>query len=227
MLKLISRRKSIGLIAISPFAIAHCASFRSNHSEDPSFTILDVPAINNSDSKGCLPYSIKGICEYYGLEKSLKEINRGLNRRIGEVSYITDGVRLLSEFQLNVDFYYHKNSSINSNNIYGKEEGITKDQIPIKVRSHNKHLSLKTITSAVDEGNPSIIFVDAYSLKNKPKKGRFLGHYVTVTGYDNINIYLNDTSKMSKKRKLAAHLFEKARTNLPWEYGMVLSKLNT
>lgn len=227
MLKLISRRKSIGLIALSPFVIAHCARFGFHHSKDPFLKILNVPAINRLDSKGCLPYAIKGICKYYGIDKSIGEINRGLNRKFGKASHITDGIRLLSEFQLNVDFYYYCNSLINSKNDYGKEEGVTRAQIPKKVRSHNRHLSLKTITSAIDKGNPSIIFVDAYSLKNKPQKGKFLGHYVTVIGYDNNNIYLNDILKISKRRKLEKPLFEKARTNIPWEYGIVLSKITT
>ncbi len=227
MLKSISRRKSIGLIALSPFILAHCTNFRLNQPENPSLKILDVPAIYRSDSKGCLPYAIKGICEYYEIDKSLDEINNGLNRRLEEVSYIIDGTRVLSGYPLNVDFYYYKNPSIRSYNEFGKEEGVTKGQIPKKVIAHNKHLSLGKITSAIDKDNPSIIFVDAYSLKNRPKKGIFLGHYVTVIGYDNNNIYLNDTLKISKKRKIKNHLFEKARTNLPWEYGMVLSKINT
>ena len=227
MQKLISRRKTIGLIALSPFAVAQCTNFGFKYSEDPSLKILTVPPVHRLDPKGCLPYAIKGICEYYGLDKSLNEINKGLNRKTGEVSYVLDGVRLLSELELNVDFYYSQNPSIKSQNEYESKEGITKSQIPRKVKPYSEHLSLKTITSAIDKGNPSIIFVDAYALKNKPKKGLYLGHYVTAIGYDKNNIYLNDILKFSRRRKIANHLFEKARISIPWEYGMVLSKLRT
>ena len=224
MTKLKSRRKAIGLIALSPFVITQCTNFGSNHIKDPNFKILDVPAIHRYDKKACLPYAIKGICEYYNLHKSISEINRGLNRSFGEVSYVLDGARLLSEYQLKVDLYYFQNQLIGSYNEYDSEEGITESQIPINVISYNEHLSLETITSEIDKGNPSIIFVDGYALKNKPKKGVYLGHYVTVIGYDKSNIYLNDTLKLTTRRKIENHLFQKARLNIPWQYGMILSK---
>ena len=227
MIKSKSRRKAIGLIALSPFAIAHCTNFRPGHSKDPSLKILSVPAVHRYDRKACLPYAIKGICEYYELDKSLREINRGLNRRYGEVSYVLDGARLLSEFQLNVDFYYFQNQLTGSYNIYESKEGITKNQIPVNVKAYNRHLSLETITSEIDKGNPSIIFVDGYVLKNRPKNGIYLGHYVTVIGYDKNNIYLNDTLKLSTRRKIENRLFQKARLDIPWQYGMILSRKHT
>ncbi len=226
MAKLKSRRKAIGLIALSPLIFTQCTGFRLNHSKDSSFKILSVPAVHRFDTNACLPYAIKGICEYYNLDKSLRDINRGLNRTYGEVSYVLDGIRLLSEFQLNVDFYYYQNQWVGSHNKYKSIEGITKSQIPANVRPYNENLSLERITSEIDKGNPSIIFVDGYAMKNKPKKGIYLGHYVTVIGYDSSNIYLNDTLKFSTRRKIEYHLFQKARLNIPWQYGMILSKKN-
>jgi hypothetical protein len=226
MVKSISRRKAIGLLALSPFVLGNCAHLVTKPRKALSLRKLDVPAVWGFDLKGCTAYIIKGISDYYGLNKSIGEINKGLKKGFWEHSYVTNCAALLSELGLNVDFYYFvKKQAKSETQDQNDDRMITVDELPERgIRVRNKHLPLEKITSEIDEGDPSIIYVDSKTLMGFPKRGSYTGHVIAAKGYDEDHLYLNDTSKVFGERKVKKDIFEKARRNLPYEMAITLSK---
>ena len=222
MEKSISRRRFITLAGLSPFILANCASLGIKYSGDPSLKKLDMPPVRGFDLMGCTSYIVKGISDYYGLNKSLERINKDLKKGFWKPSFVTNIAAVLSGYGLNVDFYYLKNYS-DSIKIY--ENMIPIEKLPEKgVKIHNKRLPLEEITYSIDKENPTISFVNHRTLMGIPKENLNIGHVVAIKGYSEDYLYLNDTSKIFGERKVKKEIFEKSRIGIPLECSIILSK---
>ncbi|NPE26728.1 hypothetical protein HNV12_01855 [Methanococcoides sp. SA1] len=205
--------KYLAMVAMAPSM--SCVSLKSSR-KNLNSVMLDVPFISGTDPAGCLPYSMKGVCEYYGIPSSLDSINDGLGRKFGEASYFTTGAVFLSGLGLNVDFYCNS-TSVDSENVYDSSAKF----VPLNELSSNgvdlfrENLSLEYIVSSLERGNPSLVFVDGNVLKGEPKKGIYLGHFVTVVGADDENVYLNDHMKTFGNSKVEKSVFEASRFGVP------------
>jgi hypothetical protein len=187
--------------------------------------ILKVPFYKQKEKYDCGPIALKMALDYLGEKPNSIEIIQslvdsaksgitstlGLAKSSAQLGFKTDFYTTCLGFNpKNYELSFYQQLADAPSEAKNKMEFLRKDAIKFGVHLEERSLSLEEILNKVSESCVPIILLDWSKIKGSDK---FIGHFVPIVGYDDINIYVHNQGELNPgpNFKITRDLFEKAR----------------
>ena len=179
---------------------------------------LNIPFYKSKKDTECAQRALQMVLEYFGKKYSIRELS-SLTRQLPSGMTWTAGIaRAAKKLGLNARIISNSNFSHKRNNIeYYKEHAkemdtlysLIKENKQLNIQSKETSLSIDQLTNLITKTSIPIVLINWHTLT---KKEKYHGHFLTISGYDNENIYVHNPGIASAQAfmPIKKELFKKA-----------------
>ncbi len=186
---------------------------------------LNIPFYRDSGDGNCLQASMASLLEYLtGKKQDLALLDKLTHRKKGKWMMTTQGVKALVEMGLDVKYYtkvdlepflrgsayirerFPKMADFLMEKLDEKEMVESTRYVIERGLYVKKQLTLSEIEVFIKARKGVILLIDANIINGRAP---YHGHYVTVTGFDDLYVYYHDSS-IGPNRKAEKTILEKA-----------------
>lgn len=186
--------------------------------------LLKVPFFKQTTELNCGSAVLKMTLDYFGINQPLHVLEDSIGIKEGKGTNSIQIAKAAASFGLRTDFY-SKHVGFNEDNLehdFYKIYGTVKSQeeskreleeaIKVGVNVQERTLSLDDLIGFVRGESIPIVLLDWNFIESKEGRG-YQGHFVTVVGYDDDNIYVHNPSFTGSKEymPIRRNLFNEAR----------------
>lgn len=189
--------------------------------------LLNIPFYqNNKEGNQCAQVAMQSVIKHFlNKEFSLDELDKLTGRKPNLWTWTSQIASVLCNLGLNIKYYsktdlipFLEGESFFRKN-YGEEANhmLKFTDLPVLInaiknlKTHNifekKISNLNEIENHLNQGHIPIVLVDGNKLANK--KGNYMGHFITITGFDKQNIFYHESGPLNpeQNKKVSKQVF--------------------